>query len=330
MNEQPSLTHEEAPGAESDHPPASVASRTAIGVALVAILAGLLWVDHAGPQRWLPGWTEGLTGLHGLLEHGLLMALVVAVVAAVTLREFALLARRRGAEVPCALLVVCGLALVLLQWPGWAFTGGKFLVCPVPLQSPGLTAAAILCGGTLLVLVYRAVAGRIEGSLETAGAFALGLAYIALAFGFMGGIRVRWGVPGVVSVLAVCKFTDIGAYYAGTLIGGPRLAPRVSPRKTWAGVAGGMVAAVAVSLVLSAIGLIGLTLPLAALYGLLLGPVAVLGDLIESLLKRQAGVKDSGNLLHGYGGIWDMVDDVLLALPFSYVFFSLTLAGGQG
>ena len=325
MEQQPSLTTQET-GAR----PASVVSRTAIGVALVAALAGLLYADQLDPQQWLPTWAEGLTGLHDLLEDGLLTMLVVAVLTAAALREYGLMRRGTGVELPCGFLMLCGVVLLLLEWVGLAYRYGAFLVCPAPLRNPGMSVLSVMLFATLALLALRALKGRIEGGVEAAGALTLGLVYVPVAFGFLAGVRVRWGVEGVVTALAVCKLTDIGAYYAGTLIGGPLLAPRLSPRKTWAGAVGGTAFAVLASLVLSIVGLSGLRLPMAVLYGLLLGPVAVLGDLAESLLKRQAGVKDSGSLLHGYGGVLDMVDDVLFAAPFSYLFFALALTGGQG
>ena len=108
--------------------------------------------------------------------------------------------------------------------------------------------------------------------------------------------------------LAVVWATDIGAYFAGRAIGGPKLAPRVSPNKTWAGLGGGMVAAAIVGAVLAA------TLHLPALLLFVPAPLAVLaqmGDLFESWLKRQAGVKDSGRLLPGHGGALDRLDGVV-------------------
>jgi phosphatidate cytidylyltransferase len=290
----------------------------------------MLWVDYLGPHRWLPASVTGrLMGLADLLQDGLLMALVVAVIMAVALHEYSVMARRVGADIPSPYLIVCGVALFLLQWLGWAADPGKFLVCPVVLRSPEATATVVLCVATVVLLSWMVLNGQIEKGIGRVGAFAFGLTYIPVMLGFLGGLRAHWGVPGVVTVLAVCKFTDIGAYYAGTFIGGPRLAPRVSPRKTWAGAIGGTMAAVVMSLALSAIRLSPLSLPIAALYGVMLGPIAVLGDLTESLMKRQAGVKDSGNLLHGYGGVLDIIDDVLFAVPFSYLFFAVALAGAQ-
>jgi phosphatidate cytidylyltransferase len=146
-----------------------------------------------------------------------------------------------------------------------------------------------------------------------------------VALGFIGSIRTRWDVRGVLMFVTVCKSTDIGAYYAGKLIGGPRLAPHVSPKKTWAGAIGGTALATAVALTWGLAGLLPwLSVPHAVLYGALTGTVAILGDLAESLLKREAGVKDSGALLPGAGGMLDMVDDVLFCAPFTYLFFCFT------
>ncbi len=108
--------------------------------------------------------------------------------------------------------------------------------------------------------------------------------------------------------------TDIGAYFAGRLIGGPKLAPRWSPKKTWAGLAGGAAAsALGCSLVMLVWPLVP---PLAAAgLGVLLAVVAQAGDLFESAIKRHFGVKDSGSLIPGHGGILDRIDGLLFAAP---------------
>ncbi|WP_106639336.1 phosphatidate cytidylyltransferase [Allosphingosinicella vermicomposti] len=108
--------------------------------------------------------------------------------------------------------------------------------------------------------------------------------------------------------LVVTWATDIFAYFAGRSIGGPKLAPRVSPNKTWAGLIGGMLGAG----VCGALVAILFKLPLIFLYaGALMGLIAQLGDLYESWLKRRAGVKDSGSLLPGHGGVLDRLDGLL-------------------
>ena len=117
----------------------------------------------------------------------------------------------------------------------------------------------------------------------------------------------------VIWMLACTWATDIGAYFVGASAGGPKLAPRISPSKTWSGLIGGMAwAAVASAATGLAFGL-GSTFSLAAI-GAVLAIVAQLCDLAESALKRSAGVKDSGGLIPGHGGLLDRVDGLLAVL----------------
>ncbi|MEX0839493.1 MAG: phosphatidate cytidylyltransferase, partial [Parvibaculum sp.] len=103
---------------------------------------------------------------------------------------------------------------------------------------------------------------------------------------------------------------DIGAYFAGRFIGGPKLAPRISPKKTWAGLIGGMMGAAMVGMGTSL--WIGLGSPvLLALIGVGMTVIEQAGDFFESALKRRAGVKDSGTLIPGHGGILDRVDGLV-------------------
>jgi len=117
--------------------------------------------------------------------------------------------------------------------------------------------------------------------------------------------------------LSLVWATDIGAYFAGRAIGGPKLAPRVSPSKTWAGLGGGVLAALLLGFLLHSFA--GLPLHLAATSGLL-AVAAQLGDLFESAMKRRAGVKDSGRLLPGHGGVMDRLDGVVAAAPLAALF----------
>ncbi len=118
--------------------------------------------------------------------------------------------------------------------------------------------------------------------------------------------------------------TDIGAYFAGRSIGGPKLAPRVSPSKTWSGLGGGVVAALALGFILHWAA--GLPIQLAAASGLL-AVAAQLGDLLESWMKRRAGVKDSGTLLPGHGGIMDRLDGVVTAAPIAALLYAALIGG---
>lgn len=115
-------------------------------------------------------------------------------------------------------------------------------------------------------------------------------------------------------LLLLVVAADVGAYFAGRSFGRHKLAPRVSPGKTWEGVAGGLAGAALLTLA----GALWFSLPLVpfVLLGVAVAVVSVIGDLTESLFKRHAGVKDSGNLLPGHGGILDRVDSLTAAAPF--------------
>jgi len=117
----------------------------------------------------------------------------------------------------------------------------------------------------------------------------------------------------VVWVVAVVWATDIGAYFVGRTVGGAKLAPSISPGKTWSGLAGGMAVAAVASAACGWIFELGDTWNL-AVYGAILGAVGQAGDLIESHAKRRAGLKDSGRLIPGHGGVLDRVDALMAVL----------------
>lgn len=120
-------------------------------------------------------------------------------------------------------------------------------------------------------------------------------------------------------LLAVVWATDIGAYFAGRGIGGPKLAPAISPNKTWAGLIGGALSAGLVGAVTA--GLISSDATLLVVGGMILAVVAQGGDLLESWCKRHFGVKDSSHIIPGHGGILDRVDGLLAVLPVVFIYY---------
>ncbi|MCS6781425.1 MAG: phosphatidate cytidylyltransferase, partial [Geminicoccaceae bacterium] len=187
-----------------------------------------------------------------------------------------------------------------------------------PAAQEGLVlAGAVFWVATLLWLRHPGFAAGpgLAGCLLKAasGSFALLVAWLALVL-----LRERLGGPAwVLYLLGLVWAADIGAFFAGRALGGARLAPRISPGKTWAGFLGGMGAA----LLLAAIcGPLIFALEGRALAGflgvsLLSALASVIGDLFESLIKRQVAEKDSGRLLPGHGGMSDRVDSLLAAAP---------------
>ena len=157
-----------------------------------------------------------------------------------------------------------------------------------------------------------------------------GLIYVAWLGNFITRINFAsaYGRYFVMYLVVVTKFTDIGAYLIGSTVGRHKMIPRISPKKTWEGTAGGIVFAMASSVLAlhfmpATLGAYGLTMPHAVILGLLLGAAAVVGDLAESLIKREAGVKDSGTILPGHGGALDLVDSLLFTAPLLYVYLRL-------
>ena len=136
-----------------------------------------------------------------------------------------------------------------------------------------------------------------------------GMLYIGTAAGLMAFLRDSGGTMLLLAFVGIVIATDTGAYFAGRAIGGPKLAPKISPSKTWAGLVGGMIAS---ALFLTAFqNWNGEFSGWAAIIGAQLAIVAQVGDFFESWMKRRAGVKDSGNILPGHGGLLDRLDGLL-------------------
>ena len=172
--------------------------------------------------------------------------------------------------------------------------------------------------------------------IETMAVTLFGLIYVAWLGNFI--TRINFvnanGRYFVMLLVVVTKFTDMGAYMIGSTLGRHKMIPRISPKKTWEGTIGGIAFAVGGAVMclywphkLSApILASGMNLTHALVLGLLLGVAAVIGDLAESLIKREAGVKDSSSILPGHGGALDMLDSFLFTAPLLYVYLRLVLA----
>lgn len=180
----------------------------------------------------------------------------------------------------------------------------------------------LLIGGALVIVEWLALVRAMTlGGGAKAGLTVLGPILVLGAIAGLWFIRDALGVTAALWVFGMVWATDIGAYFAGRAFGGARLAPKISPSKTWSGLVGGMVAALIVSATLGDRGgIIGVPLWI----GLIMGLLAQLGDLAQSWMKRRAGVKDSGKLIPGHGGLFDRVDGLL---PVALVLGALAVAG---
>lgn len=241
-----------------------------------------------------------------------------------------------------AALVLAPLAIATAYAGGWLWAG------LVTLTSVGLYLEWLMvvnAAREIRVTASGSVALAIAGWYLAAGHLQVALAVLALglvAVALLSGERRRWttagflyaaaaeiasilvrrdepdGLIALIFVLLVVWGTDIGGYFAGRGIGGPKLWPRVSPKKTWAGAIGGFAVSLAIAFGFAAFG-VGQALPLLVLAAVL-SIASQLGDLLESAVKRRFGVKDSSHIIPGHGGLLDRLDGYVAAIVLAAVF----------
>jgi phosphatidate cytidylyltransferase len=202
-----------------------------------------------------------------------------------------------------------GLGLGLLVAAGFAVPG---------LLSDAATVTFIV----LAILLSHALAGReLKAGLLDTAVVAFGVFYVAWLLGHLILIRQLTEGPFLIFFLFLVTWAnDTAAYYVGALWGRHHMTPRISPRKTWEGAVGGLLGSVAAAFACRAWFLDSLGATDAAAIGLAVGIAAPLGDLCESALKRGAGVKDSGCIIPGHGGVLDRVDSLIFTTPVLYYY----------
>jgi phosphatidate cytidylyltransferase len=236
-----------------------------------------------------------------------LAVVVVAACLAVGLHEFGSLVRARGIRPMRRVGFLLAAALFLdVVWPGWL--GVPF----TPL-------------GALLLLAFTLSRGADLESVTGAAATLLGAVYLGALGGTIAALRTLapadQGAWRLTLLLAVQVSSDSLAFFVGHAIGRRRLAPGISPGKSVEGAVGGLVGGVLGALATRAVGLPELPLLHAAALGGGVALMGIVGDLDESLLKRWAGVKDSGTLFPGHGGMLDRLDSLLFGAPVLYYYF---------
>ncbi|MCX5891916.1 MAG: phosphatidate cytidylyltransferase [Deltaproteobacteria bacterium] len=168
----------------------------------------------------------------------------------------------------------------------------------------------------VLFLFYLLCYGHVENLSQDLAANILGLLYLPFLLGHLIWLRfLPQGEWWVLWFLLVIFAGDTGAFYAGRAFGKTKLYPAVSPGKTWAGVVGGLAASLVVGVLFGKWFLAGMGVPPLAVLALVLAVVGLLGDLFESMLKRQMQVKDASSLLPGHGGMLDRLDSILFTAP---------------
>ena len=248
-------------------------------------------------------------------------------------------------------LVLVGLFMATLLLGGWLFTffiGAVMVVAVgefyatlrrygfVPLALFGLIGAlgsavaahlggpgpmlVVLLGTIVAVTLFFSVLPR-RRPVDNAATTILGAAWVAPLALASTIRRAPDGVALIVMIVLLTAFFDIGSYFTGRAIGRHPLAPVLSPKKTWEGLVGGIVTAVAVAALLSTIDYFILDLRHALILTAIVVLLAPLGDAAESMIKRSLGVKDMGSVLPGHGGMLDRIDAFLFVVPFAYLYF---------
>jgi len=288
--------------------------RLLLGTLVIAALLGLCWLDYAAA---VPGvWLMPLAVLLAWMAGGEILALAEAT-------------DRR----PLAWAVHTGnLLIVLAAWVPRLDALGDVL----PALEPGAWTLAALGLGVLLVFL-----GEMR-RYETPGGVTANVSAAVFALVYIGGLlavvvhmRMAWGIGALAALVIVVKMGDIGAYTVGRLIGRHKMAPKLSPGKTIEGMFGGLAfcclgAWVAFAWLVPAMASEGSAAGLPygwLIFGLLVGAAGMVGDLAESLLKRDAGRKDSSTWLPGFGGVLDILDSILLAAPVAWLCWALGIVG---
>ena len=269
-------------------------------------------------------WTVILAALFSgssLVSDGVFL-LIIVFLALTGLAEFYGLAGKRG----LACFKGCGLlGGALLMVGTFLELTGKIGTQGSPARVNDFETGFIILfvlGLCLRQLVSKSNAAGITAIATTL----LGLMYVPWLLNFIQKINFFPDVEGkyfLLYFILVTKFSDMGAYSVGSLIGRHKMIPRISPGKTWEGFAGAILVSTAASLVFVHFfgsRMAGMNFLHATILGIVLSVTAVIGDLIESLFKREAGVKDSGGLFPGIGGILDLLDSLLFNAPIMYFY----------
>lgn len=249
--------------------------------------------------------------------------MVLLLLAGLGMKEFYGMVERAGVFCFDKLGIVAGMLLILATF---AFISGRGEHFAQPSRVNDFESCFVIFFVLGLCLRQFVSKTSTKGILAISTTL-LGLMYVPWLLNFIQKINFfGQGVDGhfyLIYFIVVTKFSDVGAYVVGSLIGRHKMIPRVSPGKTWEGFGGAIVVSTGASALFAYFGashLKGMTLTHAVILGILLSAAAVVGDLIESIFKREAGIKDSGRLFPGIGGILDLLDSLLFNAPLMYLY----------
>ena len=278
--------------------------RLITGLLLLVVAIGLLWLDE---------WMATVDFGEAPLPRGIVLLLLCMLASIFAAIELSLIAAASGRRPAVALVVAGCWALLLTIWSNTPDSANGTIGWP-------LSVIAAAWFGSLLVYTRGK---RTDGVFADAAVSTTTIIYIGGFLGFYLLLRQDVSAWWILAVILITKSCDIGAYFTGMSIGRHKLIPWLSPGKTVEGFVGGIVLAMIVAVIanwlLASEGYTALPVGMALLLGLLLAVFGQAGDLCMSLLKRDAGIKDSSAILPGMGGVMDVLDSLLLAAPIAWL-----------
>jgi phosphatidate cytidylyltransferase len=279
--------------------------RLIFGTLMTALFAGLVLLDGRLDGSLLKGQTPAAV-------QGTILCILVALLAIPATLELASLAQKNQAYVFKIAAIPATILIVLVFYISQFF--------PQTANFKLFYVLFMLCGTVLLAFLIQAVRFGTVGVLKNCSATLFSVLYLGLLCSFVPAIRIDFGPWAFLMFVFTIKCSDIGAYTFGTLFGKHKMSPSISPGKTWEGLAGAIVFASATgySFALSC----GIMSPTSGVvFGAVFAILGQLGDLAESMLKRDAAAKDSSVQIPGFGGILDVIDSPLATAPAAYAFF---------
>jgi phosphatidate cytidylyltransferase len=258
------------------------------------------------------GWLDGsvtFTTTDDKAVQGTLLCILIALLAIPAQFELSKLAAAKNLKV--FLPVAIAGSILFATWRFW-----QQLIDFRPQITLLLLSVFVL----IALLLWQYARCGASGVLANCGVNCFSIWYLGILSGFCLAIRIEFGLWRLLMFVFVIKCSDIGAYAIGSLYGKHKFSPKISPGKSWEGMAGAGAAAVIVA-VGFAVSCDIMPWWLAIVFGLCFAFIGQMGDLVESMMKRDAEQKDSSHRVPGFGGVLDILDSLLVAAPFAYVFF---------
>lgn len=282
--------------------------RLIFGTLMTAFFVGLTVFD-----AWLDGSITTSTADDKPIQ-GTILCILIAVLIIPSQLELARLAAAKKLRILSPVSIVASILFATAwYWPQ--------LIDDI---SPAIYLSALMAFSLFALLLYQYRRYGISDVLANCGVSYFSIIYLGLLSSFVVAIRIDLGFWPLLMFIFVAKSADIGAYAIGTLFGKHQFSPKISPGKTWEGMAGCLATAITVA-ILFAITCGIMDVWLAAIFGFCFAFLGQLGDLAESMIKRDAQQKDSANHVPGFGGILDITDSLLVAAPLAYLFFMCAL-----